>query len=54
MHVLEKSCANTDADFKTKQGTNGQNGQNNANKTINYFFSSSNVDVDKRKSSELM
>ena len=54
MHMVEKGCANADADFKTKQGTNGQNSQNNANKTINYFFSSSNVDADKRKSSELM
>ena len=46
--------ANMDADLKTKQGANGQNSQNNSNKTINYFFSSSNVDTDKRKSSELM
>ena len=52
--MVEKGCANMDADLKTKQGANGQNGQNNANKTINYFFSSSNVDADKRKSSELM
>ena len=49
-HTVEKGCANMDADLKTKQGTNCQNGQNNANKTVNYFFSSSNVDVDKRKS----
>ena len=53
LHVVEKGCTNTDADLKTKQGANGQNGQNNANKTINYFFSSSNVAADKRKSSKL-
>ena len=51
MHMVEKGCANTD--LKTKQGVNGQNGQNNANKTINYFFSSSNVEADKIKSSEI-
>ena len=37
MHAVEKGCANTDVDLKTKQGANGQNSQNNANKTINYF-----------------
>ena len=37
LHPVEKGCANTDADLKTKQGANGQNGQNNANKTIYYF-----------------
>ena len=52
--VWEKSCANTYANSKTKQGISGQNGQNNANKSINYFFSSSNVVADKRKSSKMM
>ena len=57
MHGVEECCTNMDADSKTKQDTNGQNsqnGKNNAYKPINYFFSSSNVDADKRKSSELM
>ena len=54
MHAGEKGCANTDTDSKTKQGANSQNSQNNANKSINYFFSSSNVDAVKRKSSEMM
>ena len=53
-HVVEKGCANMDADLKTKQDTNGQNSQNNAIKTINFFFTSSNVDAYKRKSSKLM
>ena len=54
MYAVEKGCANTDADLKTKQDANSQNGQNNEIKTINYFFLSSIVDADKRKSSELM
>ena len=52
--MVKKGYANTDADLKTKQGTNSQKGQNNANKTSNYFFLPSNVDTDKRKSSMLM
>ena len=54
MHIVEKGCANMDMDFKTKQGTNGQKSHNNANKITNYFFLSSDVDADNRKSSELM
>ena len=54
IHVAERACTNTDADSKIKQGTNSQNDQNNASKSINYFFSSSNVDVDKRKNIEMM
>ena len=53
-HVEERGYTNIDADSKTKQGTNGQNDQNNANRSINYFFLSSNVEADKRKSSEIM
>ena len=54
IHMMEEGCANTDADSKTKQGANGQNSQNNVNKPINYFFSSSNLDADKRKGNDLM
>ena len=53
MHMVAKGCTYMDADSKTTPGANGQNGQNNANKSINYFFLSSNVDADKRKSSDL-
>ena len=49
MHMVAKACANTDAGVKTKQDANGQYGQNNTNISINYLFSSSNVDEDKRK-----
>ena len=54
IHTVERDYTNTDADSKTKQGANSQNDQNNGNKSINYFFSSYNVDADKRKSSEMM
>ena len=54
MHMVAKGCTYMDADSKTTQGTNSQNSQNNANKSINYFFSSSNVDADKRKGSDMM
>ena len=54
MHMVEKGYTNMDTDSKTKQGANSQNNQNNANKSINYFFLSSNVDADKRKISEMM
>ena len=53
MHAVEKGCANTDTAFKTKQGANGQNSHNNANQITNYFFASSDVDADKRKSNQL-
>ena len=32
--MVEKCCANTDADSKTKQGANSQNSQNNSNKLL--------------------
>ena len=54
MHVVAKACTNTDRGVKTKQDANDQNSQSNANKSINYLFSSSNVDEDKRKSSDMM
>ena len=54
MQAVEKGCTNTDADSKIKQGTNSQSGQDNANKITNSFFSSPNVEANKRKSTELM
>ena len=53
MHAVEKGCTNTDADSKIKQSTNGQTKQGNANKKTNYFLSSPNAEVDKRKSIKL-
>ena len=43
-----------DVSVNTQQDANGQNDQNNTNKSINYFFSSNNIDADKRKSSAMM
>ena len=53
MHGVEKSCANMDTESQTKQGANSQNSQNNVNEITNYFFSSQNVQADKRKSIDL-
>ena len=52
-HMVAKGCTYMNVDFKNTQGTNGQNSQNNASKSINYFFSSSDVDADKRKGSDM-
>ena len=54
MHTVLKGCTNMDTGVNTQQDTNGQNNQNNINKLINYFFSSTNTDADKRKSSAMM
>ena len=48
-----KCYTNKDLDDINKQDTNGQKDQKSANKPINYFFSSNNTDVDKRKSSKM-
>ena len=47
MHTVLKGYTNMDAGVNTQQDTNGQNNQNNINKSINYYFSSSNIDADK-------
>ena len=39
---------------KIRHSANGQNHQENVNKVNNYFFSSANEEVDKRKGIELM
>ena len=54
MHTVEKGCTNTDADSNIKKGANSPSSQDNANKITNYFFSSPNVEADKRKSIKLM
>ena len=54
MQTISKGCINMDTDVITKQDANGQNGQNNTSKSINYFFSSADIDADKRKSSAMM
>ena len=54
MHAVVEGCTNRDTGIITKQDTNGQNDQNNSNKSINYFYSSKDIDTDKRKSSAMM
>ena len=49
-----EGCTNMDAGVITKQDTNGQSNENQSNKSINYFYSSDNIDADKRKSSTMM
>ena len=51
--VVEKSCTNMTADSKVNNNINGHNTNTNVNSLINYFFSSPNVEVDKRKSIKL-
>ena len=41
------------AGVTTTQDANDQNDQNNSNKSINYFYSSNNIDADTRKSSTM-
>ena len=52
--VLEKSCTNMKADSKVDININGHNATTNVNSLTNYFFSSPNVEAEKRKSIELM
>ena len=54
MHAVVEGCTNRDTGVITKQDTNGQNDQNNSNKSINYFYSSKDIDADKSKSSAMM
>ena len=53
-HTVMEGCTNMDAGVITKQDANGQNDQHKSNKSINYFYSSNNIDADKRKSSAMM
>ena len=54
MHTVSKGCTNTDTGINTQQDANNQNDQNNSNESINYFFSSTNIDADKRNSIAMM
>ena len=50
-HTAVEGHTNSDTEGIFKQEANGQNDQNHSNKLINYFYSSSNMEADKRKSS---
>ena len=52
-HAIAKGCTNMDAVVIDKHDANSQNDQNTSNKSINYFYSSNNRDVGKRKSSTM-
>ena len=54
MQTVSKGCTNMAVGGHTTQNANSQNSQTTTNKSINYFFSLSNVDADKRKSSAMM
>ena len=51
MHADTEDCTNKDAHSTAKQDGNGQ--QHQANKLINYFYSSNNTDRDKSKSAAM-
>ena len=52
-HVAKESCTNMDEDLKIANNVNGSNNNTNINTLTNYFLSSPNMEVDKRKSIEL-
>ena len=49
-HGAKESCINTDEDLKNANNVNGSEGNTNTNILTNYFLSSPNIEVDKRKS----
>ena len=51
-HGAKECCTNTD-DLKNPNNVNGSNNNTNTNTLTNYFMSSPNTEVDKRKSTEL-
>ena len=52
-HGAKESCTNTEEDLKDANNINGSNINTNTNTLTNYFLSSPNIEVDKRKSTEL-
>ena len=53
VHAVEKSCINIKADLKVDNNFNDYYNNTNVNTLTNYFFSSPNVEADKRKSFRL-
>ena len=53
-HGAKESCTNTDEDLKNTNNINGSNNNTNTNTLTNYFLSSPNIEVDRRKSIELI
>ena len=52
-HGAKESHTNTDEDLKNANNINGSNSNTNTNTLANYFLSSQNIEVDKRKSIEM-
>ena len=53
MHDVTEDCTNKDVQSAVKQDDNGQQHHSQANKLINYFYSSNNTVADKSKSSTM-
>ena len=53
-HVVKESCTNMDEDLKINSNIKGSNNNTSINTLTNYFLSSPNMEVDKKKSIELM
>ena len=52
-HGTMESCTNMDKDFKNASNMNGLDSNTNTNTLTNYFLSSPNSEIDKRKSAKL-
>ena len=53
-HVAKESCTNMDKNLKVTNNVNGSSSKTCINALTNYFLSSPNIEVDIRKSIELM
>ena len=54
VHVVKESCTNMDEDLKVANNGNRSSNNTSINTLTNYFLSFPNIEVDKRKSIELM
>ena len=52
-HGAKENCTNTDEDLKNATNINGLDSNTNTNTLTDYFLSSPNIEIDKRKSAEL-
>ena len=53
IHTITEGCTNRNKVGVIKQDANGQNDHNKSNKSINYFYSSANMEVDKKESNAI-
>ena len=49
-HTIAEDCTDRNTAGVIKQDANSKNGKNQSNKSINYFYSTENTEVDRRKS----